>query len=193
MLHTSALLLALAPQAAGEPGGPGLALLAGKALTCAYEGDLVLEDPVLLVRDGQIEAIGSEGALEVPSDYVVEDLGDAWLTPGLIDLHSHVGGNRRDINDMVLQTNPGLRVAPAVIAGNDQLDAPLLNQLAGSTDHASVVMWPPALEGRPVFDYAAVRRPTWLGRLSDRIFGAASIAQTLTDDVAAHLAQRSST
>jgi imidazolonepropionase-like amidohydrolase len=48
------------------------------------------------------------------------DLGDAWLMPGMVDLHSHVGGTF-DINDAVFQGNTGLRVAPAVIPGNRQL------------------------------------------------------------------------
>jgi imidazolonepropionase-like amidohydrolase len=49
--------------------------------------------------------------------------------PGMIDLHSHVGGAQRlhgfsrDINDMVYQSNPGLRVACTVIPGNVNLDA----------------------------------------------------------------------
>ena len=127
--------VALAPraQADGEPGavgGPPLALHAAKALTCANEkaGSEVPEvifDPVLVIEDGKITAIGKGGDVEIPEGAVEVDLGEAWLTPGMVDLHSHVGGSRGDINDMVIQTNPGLRVAPAVIPGNDFLHVPI--------------------------------------------------------------------
>ena len=40
-------------------------------------------------------------------------------------LHSHVGGSRGDINDMVYQLNSELRVSPAVIPNNSALERPL--------------------------------------------------------------------
>lgn len=107
-------------QAPGAPGGPGLALVAGKALTAELDGRQFIDHPVLLVRDGRIEAIGTEDEVRVPAGYTVEDAADAWLVPGLIDLHSHVGGTR-DINDMVFQANPGLRVSTAVVPNNSML------------------------------------------------------------------------
>ena len=120
-----AALLALAPASAvasdaGVEGAPGLALRARKALLATQEGPGVVDHAVVLVRDGRIEAIGPASELEVPAGYVVEDLGDAWVMPGMIDLHSHVGGTG-DINDMVLQTNEGLRVSTAVVPENPNL------------------------------------------------------------------------
>jgi len=122
-----ALVLAPAPAAAsdvavaaGEVGGPGLALRARKALLATREGPGVVDHALALVRDGRIEAVGPADELEVPAGYVLEDLGDAWIMPGMIDLHSHVGGTG-DINDMVLQTNEGLRVSTAVVPENPNL------------------------------------------------------------------------
>lgn len=43
----------------------------------------------LLVRDGRVEAIG-EG-LAIPEGYVVLDASGKWITPGIIDAHSHLG------------------------------------------------------------------------------------------------------
>jgi imidazolonepropionase-like amidohydrolase len=40
--------------------------------------------------------------------------------PGLVDVHSHVGGSG-DINEMVYQTNPELRVLDVIQPHNDQL------------------------------------------------------------------------
>jgi len=43
----------------------------------------------VLVRDGRIEAVGADVA--VPAGYVVVDGRGKWVTPGVIDAHSHLG------------------------------------------------------------------------------------------------------
>ncbi|HVS17989.1 MAG TPA: hypothetical protein VMT18_05265, partial [Planctomycetota bacterium] len=108
-----------APQA-GERGGPGLALLVGKALTVPFEGPQVVDNAVVLVREGRIERVAPAATTEVPAGYVVEDLGDAWVMPGMIDLHCHIAGTF-DINDMVLLTNPELRVMTSVVTDNPSM------------------------------------------------------------------------
>jgi N-acetylglucosamine-6-phosphate deacetylase len=47
----------------------------------------VLHDHAVLVRDGLIEAVVPVG--QVPSTAAVRDLGQGFLTPGLIDIHTH--------------------------------------------------------------------------------------------------------
>jgi len=124
-----ACLLVAAPFAAaqetqpapGELGGPGLALFASKALVASWEGEQVIDQALLLVRDGKVEACVAREGAAVPAGYVVSDLGDAWVMPGMVDLHSHIGGSSGDINDMVYQTNEGLRVAPTVIPRNPNM------------------------------------------------------------------------
>ncbi|MEO6917813.1 MAG: imidazolonepropionase [Collimonas sp.] len=61
----------------------------------------VIADGALVVRDGLIAWIGS--AVELPEEYGNADLprhdaGNRWITPGLIDCHTHLvyGGNRAD-------------------------------------------------------------------------------------------------
>lgn len=107
-------------QAAGERGGPGLALMGAKALVASWDGEQVVDHAVVLVRDGKIERCVERDVALVPKDYTVLDVGDAWLMPGMIDLHSHIGGTG-DINDMVYQTNEGLRVSTAVVPENENL------------------------------------------------------------------------
>jgi imidazolonepropionase-like amidohydrolase len=138
-LTTAALAVAVAPCATSEVAGAGegvcaeavahgegaFALRAAKALTCAGDGAGVVLDAVVLVEDGRIRAIGPFGTVDIPEGWPLIDLGERWLTPGLVDLHSHIGGNSRDINDMVLQTNSGLRVAPAVQPGRDEFHVPI--------------------------------------------------------------------
>ncbi|HVS08582.1 MAG TPA: amidohydrolase family protein [Planctomycetota bacterium] len=101
----------------GASGGPGLALRAAKVLTAAWQGDQAVDTAVVLVKDGRIEAVGPARTTPIPVGYVVEDVGSRWLMPGMIDLHSHIGGTF-DINDMVYVTNPGLKVHGAVIPNN---------------------------------------------------------------------------
>jgi len=48
-----------------------------------------LEETDLLIREGKIVAIGR--ALEAPAEAVVIDARGKWVTPGIIDVHSHLG------------------------------------------------------------------------------------------------------
>lgn len=105
---------------AGTVGGPGLALMSAKILTCELEGPGYVNNGVLLMKDGLIEAVGRRSEIEIPGDYEIVDVGERWLMPGMIDLHAHVGGTF-DINDMVYQANPGVRASTAVIPANPQL------------------------------------------------------------------------
>ena len=99
------------------------AILSSKIVTCAEEGAPVVNNGVILVSAGKIEPIGRRGKVEIPEGYEVIDVGDNWVTPGMIDLHSHVGGSLsvNDLNDTVFLTNPGLRASAAVTPGNSNL------------------------------------------------------------------------
>ena len=126
----AALLAALAPfaaagevgeaPAAGTPGGPGLALKAAKALAVPWKGPQVVDNAVVLIKDGRIEAVGPARSTQVPDGYEVRDLGGRWVMPGMIDLHSHIGGTF-DINDTVYLINPELRVHASVVPANASL------------------------------------------------------------------------
>jgi imidazolonepropionase-like amidohydrolase len=106
------------------PSGGNFAIHCGKALLCELDGQQTLDHAVLLVRDGRIEAVGTQAELKVPEGYKELNVGPAWLMPGLIDLHSHVGGPS-GYNDMVFQVNPGLRVSATSRPGNSRLVRPL--------------------------------------------------------------------
>ena len=117
----AAAVASAAPAGPGERGGPGLAVRAKKALCVPPRGTQVVDDALLLVRDGKIESVGPARGATVPPGYELVDLGDLWIMPGFVDLHSHVGGTF-DINDAVYLTNPGLRVTPAVVPQNRWLE-----------------------------------------------------------------------
>jgi predicted amidohydrolase YtcJ len=102
------------PQAAEKP---KLALHVGKIITCAGEP---IVNGTILVSGGKIEAIGPRAKVKVPAGYAVIDHGDRFAMPGLVDVHSHVGGSG-DINEMVYQTNPELRVLDVIKPHNERL------------------------------------------------------------------------
>ena len=58
--------------------------------------DSVLEEHAVLVRDDRIEAVLPTSQL--PSDVARRDLGDGWLTAGLVDVHTH-GAAGASFND----------------------------------------------------------------------------------------------
>ncbi|HZZ36834.1 MAG TPA: amidohydrolase [Caulobacteraceae bacterium] len=49
----------------------------------------VIEGGTVLVKDGKVEAVGA--GLPAPAGYAVVDGAGKWVTPGLIDAHSHLG------------------------------------------------------------------------------------------------------
>ena len=48
-----------------------------------------MQNASVLLRDGKVEAVGA--TLDAPADAVVVDGSGKWVTPGLIDTHSHLG------------------------------------------------------------------------------------------------------
>lgn len=115
-----ALLSSCAALAAHDARAETMAIVAAKALVLSSDGPQVIDHAVLIARDGKIEAIGPKATTPVPLDCLVVDVGDSWIMPGMVDLHSHIGGTF-DINDMVFQCNPELRVSTAVVPRNPEL------------------------------------------------------------------------
>jgi imidazolonepropionase-like amidohydrolase len=129
LILKAALGLALSSTAIAAPQDPGgigssagLALRAAKALVVGEDGNAVVNNAIVLVKDGDIEAIGSSSEIEIPAGYEVVDFGRRWLMPGMIDLHNHTAsGNAlfvNDLNDTVLLANPGLRASAGVTPQN---------------------------------------------------------------------------
>ena len=104
----------------GEPGGKGLAIKTAKALTVPLDGQQFVDNAIVLIRDGLIEAVGPANAVAIPVGYEVLDIGDRWLAPGMVELHAHIAGTF-DINDMVYLTNPGIRASTAVRPGDQKM------------------------------------------------------------------------
>jgi len=71
-------------------------LLSNVHLATMDNGYGLLHDAALAIKDGRIAWVGARH--EAPPAAREHDCGGAWLTPGLIDCHTHIvhGGNRSD-------------------------------------------------------------------------------------------------
>lgn len=107
-----------------------------------------LDNASLLLRDGRIAAIGPD--LEAPPGVRVLDANGRWVTPGVIDPHSHLGSaslpftpqelQAWDVNEIGDPVSPHLYVETTVRAQDPGFDAALaggvttLQVLPGSTN-----------------------------------------------------------
>jgi imidazolonepropionase-like amidohydrolase len=73
-----------------QPRGPAGAALYSGARLIVGDGS-VIEDGAFLVRDGQIAAIGSKGALDPPAGAARLDLTGKTVMPAMINAHVHIG------------------------------------------------------------------------------------------------------
>ncbi len=53
-----------------------------------------IDDAVVVVREGRIEAVGPSGSVDIPSGAARVDLTGRTIIPGLINAHGHVGDTR---------------------------------------------------------------------------------------------------
>jgi imidazolonepropionase-like amidohydrolase len=82
------------------------AIKAGKILTVTKG---TINHGIILVEDKVIKAVGTTGEVAIPKDYTLIDASNKWVMPGMVEIHSHIGAEG-GINDMVVPTNPELRV-----------------------------------------------------------------------------------
>lgn len=78
-----------------------------------------INDGTVLLRDGKIEAVGSK--LDIPDGYEVIDGSGYYLTPGLVDAHTHIGSfeqgvpeSMADANEKTSPVTPHLRILDAI-------------------------------------------------------------------------------
>ena len=98
-----------------QEGELAYAVRCGKVLSMD-DADHVFNPGLILLRDGKIEYVGAP--LELPDGYELLDFEDAWASPGMVDLHSHIVSDAFDINDMVYPVNPDLSTAPGLVPSN---------------------------------------------------------------------------
>jgi imidazolonepropionase-like amidohydrolase len=71
-----------------------------------------IDDGVVLLRGDTIEAVGAAGEVEIPAGAEVVDLAGKVVIPGLVDLHSHIGGGR--LGESLGVAQPGISAIDAI-------------------------------------------------------------------------------
>lgn len=90
----------------------------GKIITM-NEKDEVINNAVLIVRDGKVAQIGKASQVEIPEGAEVIEMPSCWLVPGFVELHNHSAGASTDLHDYVYLTNPDLRTLESVNPGTE--------------------------------------------------------------------------
>jgi imidazolonepropionase-like amidohydrolase len=124
-------LALLAPAAAAqEPPRTSFAIMGGTIFTMGSQG--TIEKGTILVKDGKITAVGAK--VDVPSGLPVVNATGLYITPGLIDAHSHaaVEGSVNECTDAV---TPEVRIADVI----EHRDIDIYRQLAGGVTTLNVL------------------------------------------------------
>ncbi|MCL4864393.1 MAG: PD40 domain-containing protein [Gemmatimonadales bacterium] len=65
-----------------------IVLRGGRAVT--MRGTEVIENADIVIRDNRILAVGARGAVQIPAGATVRDVSGTTITPGFVDVHSHM-------------------------------------------------------------------------------------------------------
>ncbi|MGH1548855.1 amidohydrolase [Leifsonia poae] len=141
-----------------------------------------IENGVVLVRDGVIEAVGTADEVRLPEGVEVVDAAGKWVLPGFIESHGHVGIHEEangpagdDTNEM---TTPNTAAVRAIDAINID-DEGFRDALSGGV--TSVVVKPGS--GNPIGGQTVAIK-TWGGRIIDEqvIHEAVSVKSALGEN-----------
>ncbi|MFP3465252.1 amidohydrolase [Leifsonia sp. SIMBA_070] len=124
-----------------------------------------IENGIVLVRDGVIEAVGTAADVEVPDGVAVVDAAGKWVLPGFIESHGHVGIHEEangpagdDTNEMTTPNTAAVRALDAINID----DEGFRDALSGGV--TSVVVKPGS--GNPIGGQTVAIK-TWGGRIID--------------------------
>ena len=101
----------------------GTIAVRGGKLFLAADDRNVLDGGVLVVEEGRITKVGSSRDTMISSTTEVVDASGRWVVPGFVDCHNHTAGDLGDLNDMIYQTNPGLRTLDVVVPDSADMEA----------------------------------------------------------------------
>jgi imidazolonepropionase-like amidohydrolase len=127
-----------------------------------------IEGGTVLIEDGKIAAVGAEADVDIPEDAELIDAAGAWVLPGFLDAHVHLGvheeGEGWSGNDTNEMTDPnGARFR--AVDGIDPFDIGFDDALAGGV--TSVVIKPGS--GNPIGGQTVAVK-TWGRTALDLVF-----------------------
>ena len=122
-------------QAPAKSGGV-IAITGGKLLTVSHG---VIENGVLLIKDGKISAVGESGKVDVPKDATIVDARGMTVYPGLIEPDTTLGltevGSDENSNDLAERSDeimPHMHVADAFHAETELIPVARLNGITNA-------------------------------------------------------------
>ena len=120
----------------GVPGGAAaqdqpILIRGATVLTAAEAGKI--EDGAVLFQNGRIVAVGPSSEVEAPSDAVVIDGTGKFVTPGIIDAHSHIAADA--INEGAVSVSSMVSIHDVI----DPTDIAIYREAAGGTTTSHVM------------------------------------------------------
>lgn len=76
-----------------------------------------IENGVMVIRDGNITAVGSQADVEIPSNAKEYNVSGKVIMPGLVDSHSHIGSGSG--GDRSAAMHPGVRILDSIDPRSD--------------------------------------------------------------------------
>jgi imidazolonepropionase-like amidohydrolase len=135
-------LLAAARPRRRAKGSAQAAFAASCNCDCWRSAGSVLADRDLLLQNGVVAAIDLSGRVSAPSDAIAIDCRGRFVTPGIVDMHSHAGVGSypstfgtEDVNEMTNPTTPQVRA----IDGFNPHDPALDDIVAGGVTTIQVI------------------------------------------------------
>ena len=106
------------------------------------EGKAPIENAVIIVEGERIAAIGAAGSLEIPDDAAQIDAKGAWLIPGLMNMHVHLGLilPGKMAAELVNESEAALALRMAASARESLQAGVTTIRLTGDTAHADLAL-----------------------------------------------------
>lgn len=137
----------------GLPGAAavGTTAIVGGAVV-NLEGKPPLKGAVILVEDERIVAIGKAGSVAVPEDADIIDAGGAWLIPGLMNMHVHLGLilPGKMMAELANESEAALALRMAVVARESLQAGVTTIRLTGDSRHADLALMRAINKGQAV-------------------------------------------
>ena len=137
--HVSLLIVALAallfmvpfavPPISGQASRPGVVALKGGTIVTVTKG--TIRNGTVLMRDGKIAAVGAN--VDVPAGAEVIDVAGKFVSPGIIDAHSHIAADAINEGGTTVSSMTGIEDVL------DPTDISIYRDLAGGLTVANVL------------------------------------------------------
>ncbi len=121
-LMTLTAMAALGQYAFGQSGGHHDVVIKNATVMTVTHGNI--QNGSIYIKDGKIAAVGAN--VNAPADAVVIDAGDKYVTPGIVDSHSHIALDD-DVNEATSPVTPQMIMKDAF----DYQDKAIYRALAG--------------------------------------------------------------